>query len=136
MDELPVDVILIVASFECAYELSLLSNSLKRTISDNMSTLIIDRLDGFHSYDDLDDDDIPYTDVGLVYEVGKLRRADHIATDHVLWQTLYEYSERAVEDGTSRMWDTCNATDSISTMVSVALREIHKAWMEEDDDAW
>lgn len=63
MDLLPIDVMLNVVSFDCAYEVSLLSKTLQSMITDNMRTPIINRTDDTDFFD-LDEDASPkYTRV-------------------------------------------------------------------------
>lgn len=121
MDTLPIDVVLNVASFECAYELSLLSKTFQSTITNNMQTPVINRTDDADFFDL--DEGVPYIDIEAVYDNGTKDRAEDIVRQTIMETVQMDsYSETSIEYGIEEMWNRGKGT--VSEMVSFALRAI------------
>jgi hypothetical protein len=160
MEHLPDDVCIHLASFYCAYELSLVNKRFNSLIHTNAKTSVIDRewveeefcfeYFGTHDVNDIDEDfedDIQYIEIITIYEIGKLRCAERIIEEYIeryedchwpdpVWGVVWKaISFESILHGNCIMWDKCDESTSISDMVQCGFQKIldHHEDMEDEE---
>ena len=142
MDTLPHEVLLNIASFEqCAYELSLLSKTLRTFVFQNFDTRVLDRTEGDRLGEE-EDESYDFLTLKHVYALGLFSHVRREVMEFIECRRLWDYdadehryTDVAISNGFDDLWDEdVDERTSVSKLASYTLRCIKQRQDDEEFD--